>query len=471
MKNIVFVFASAFLFLSIGNFVGGDKLMAQETSNDELQKKIDNLKKQKELLDAEKALLEAQKALEKAKEPLTLSEKEIQDKLATAKAEKDLADAQKALSDAELAAFKASLGEVPQSPYSGSVDLKDKGSELPVWLLAAQAVKKAALQIEKNLEDIKKKGTLLVFALSEIPTFQNLAAYKAQLYAAGKALKTALDDSYKLGLGTMKESPPIFGAAGFTLDAINKLLGFFRTDYTIGGVEVALDDSTLVLETASQLCSPQAGWNVKLPAIYDPKAVLNSETKIVNDLSELSVQKIQALSRAELHEDYIATLNKEAGQTSDAKKREEIAKQNEPIKKKHKEVADNLKQAAAFYDQFYSKMTAVNERTSLVPLSIIAKEAAVFEALSDTGGNPAYLLILHIHKSGGGYLMKKNLWTFFGTMPLYYLGGTVVTYALLNGPDGSLCKSGLIPIYGGFVKASNMQKALTKSEPMSTIAK
>jgi hypothetical protein len=439
-KNIVFVIASAFLFLSIGNFVRGDKLMAQETSNDELQKKIDDLKKQKELLEMEKAVVEAQKALEKAKEPLTPAEKEIQDKLAAAKAEKDLADAQKALSDAELAAFKASLGEVPQSPYSGSVDLKNKGSELPVSLLASQAVKKAALQIANNLKDIEKKGTLLVFAFSEIPTFQNLAAYKAQLTLATQALNTALKDSHDLGLGIKEEAVPILGAAGYTLDAINKLLGFFRTDYTVEGVEVVLDDSTLVLETASQLCRPQAGWNVKLPAIYDPKAVLDSEMKIIGDVSALSVKKIEALSRAEMHE--------------------EIARKGEPTAERQKEVADNLKQAAAFYDQIYSKMTAVNEKTGLVPISIIAKEAAVFDALSAPAGN-AYLLILHIHKGGGGYLIKKNFWTFFGTMPLYYLGGTVVTYALFKGPDGILCKSGLIPIYGGYIKASNMQKALT----------
>jgi hypothetical protein len=463
MKNIAAVLTLVFLFLFIGNFIKGDKLMAQETSNEELQKRIDYLKKQTELMEAEKAMIEAQKALDKAKEPLTPAEKEIQNKLAAAKAEKDLVEAQKALSDAELAAFKASLGEVPQPPHSGSVDLKDKGSELPVSLLAAQAIKKAAIQIANKLNDIKKKGTLLVLASSEIPTFQNLVTYKAQLAMADNALQTALDESFKLGLGTRKEAVPILGAAGFTLDAINKLLGFFRTDYTVGGVEVALDDSMLVLETASRLCGPNTGWGVKLPAVYNPKAILDSGKKIIKNLTDLSIKKIQALSRMKLHEDYIAELNNEAKKVKDQAEKDKIERENEPLINRHKEVGEKLKQAAAIYDLLFSKITAFDEKANLVPLSAIAREYAFFEALSqlDEAGNPtAYLLILHIHKGGGGYLIKNNLWTFFGGMPLYYLGGTVVSYALLQGPDGSLCKSGLIPIYGGYTKANKMQEAL-----------
>jgi len=465
MKHAIIACVLVMLFITIGCFTGGGKLMAQETGKEDIQKKIEDLKKQKELLEAEKALLEAQKALDKAKEPLSTTEKEIQDKLAVAKAEKDLADAQKARSDAQLAAFKSSLGEVPQGPYSGSVDLKDKGSELPVALLATQAVKTAALKIAKDLNAIltgdnkgaNSRGTLFVYASSEVPTFQNLAAYNAQLIPANEALQVALDQSYELGFGPSQESAPVFGAVGYTLDAVNKLLGFFRTDYTLGGAEVALDDSILVLETASQFAKQ---WTVKLPALYNPDGVLSSETKIFKDLKDLSVKKVEAISRAERHEKYITSLNNEVGQEKDPKKKEELINKNQPLIKIQNEVAAQLRQAATFYDQFFVRMTTVNEKTSLVPISIVAKEAAVFDTLKKSNEKPVYLLVLHIHKSGGGYLIKKNFWTFFGSMPIFYLGGTVVTYALLKGLDGSLYKSGVIPVYGGYVKASGMQKAL-----------
>ncbi len=469
MKKAVSISVLVLFLCTLAIFAGGGKIMAQETNQDDIQKKIDELKKQKELLEAQKALLEAQKALDKAKEPLTLTEKETQDKIAAAKAAKDLADAQKALSDSRLAEFKSSLGEVPQAPYTGSVDLKDKGSELPAALLAAKAVKAAASKIAGDLNKVlagdaiggSGKRTLIVFASSEVPTFQNLAAYRAQLLPVQRALKAAIDESNKYkpeAVGPHLEVvPPPLGAAGFTLDAINKLVGFFRTDYTVGGAEVAFDDSVLVLEAANRFCE---SCDVKLPALYDPKAILQSETTIIDDLTTLSAQKIDAAGRAATHERYVESLNAMAAQEKDPAKKEEIAKKNQPIIAIHKEIADHLKQAISIYDQFFARMTTLNEKANQIPIVAVAKEAAVFDALTTPEGKPAYLLVLHIHKSGGGYLIKKNFWTFFGSMPLYYLGGTVVTYALLNGPDGCVRKSGVVPIYGGWVKASGMQKAL-----------
>ena len=42
------------------------------------------------------------------------------------------------------------------------------------------------------------------------------------------------------------------------------------------------------------------------------------------------------------------------------------------------------------------------------------------------------LLILHIQQSGGGYMTKSNLWTFFGGAKLFHSGGTIATFALIS---------------------------------------
>jgi hypothetical protein len=399
MRNRVLVLALVILFLSVGNLVSGRRLMAQEKNSDEHQR-------------------------------------------------------------AEV----KPAADVPQGPYGGSVNVDQKGSDLPATLLAAQAVKNAALKIVTDLADIQK-GTCLVFASAEIPTFQNYVLYEIQLTAAKNALATALADSKKLledelqphteakveGLETV--FPSIFGIVGQNLDAIDKLLGFFRTDYTVGGVEVSFDDSTLVLETAKQLRQPQAGWNVRLPAIYDPRAFIDSVNKIKEDFSSIANDRIKALSQAKYWEEKIIE-----AQASTPKDKKRITREED--------VKNNLEHAAEFGNQFYSKMTSVSEsdKSATVPISIIAREKAIFDTLS--GESPAYLLILHIHKTGGGYLVKKNLLTaLFGSIPLYYVGGTVVTYALFRGLDGSLCKSGLIPMYGGYVKASKIQTALHDLSP------
>ena len=62
--------------------------------------------------------------------------------------------------------------------------------------------------------------------------------------------------------------------------------------------------------------------------------------------------------------------------------------------------------------------------------------------------------------NGEAYLTKSNIWTLFGAPVLYHMGGSVVSCTLLTPGDGVVLASGAIPVYGGFVKSSEVGETL-----------
>src|SRR3546814_19319672 len=62
----------------------------------------------------------------------------------------------------------------------------------------------------------------------------------------------------------------------------------------------------------------------------------------------------------------------------------------------------------------------------------------------------ALLFIVKMNATGGTYHTKKNFWTIFGGAPFSVSGGTLASYTLLEGFDGSVRASGLMPRATGF---------------------
>jgi hypothetical protein len=148
-----------------------------------------------------------------------------------AEAQKAAAEAAKAEAEAALAAFKAQVGDVPASGYTGDVTLKEKAGVTEAALLAAKAVGKAAQRIEEMLAQEANNRTILLYSLAEVPDFQALMAYRAQIALVKKAFGDAQEAS-NLAMSTAPEPPefrveavPAAAAAGLALDAVNKLLG------------------------------------------------------------------------------------------------------------------------------------------------------------------------------------------------------------------------------------------------------
>ena len=166
----------------------------------------DKIRKEAE---AKKAALEAQKA--------------------AAEAEKAVYDARKAKADASLAALKAKIPDVPDSGIKGEVPLTEKAGVIEAQLLSAKALGEAAGRLAEQLPNLNGK-TVLLYAPSELPGFQALVAYRAQSAIVDKAFA----DAAAVSKSAMGQAPPArevapLAAAGLVLDAVTKLLGFFRS--------------------------------------------------------------------------------------------------------------------------------------------------------------------------------------------------------------------------------------------------
>lgn len=452
----------------------GEIVMADQTpqTQEEIQREIDRVNKAKELAEARKALLTAEKALSDAQKTATPSEAELQQQLAAAKAAKDLAEAQKSVadarkakSDADAAAFKAAVGEVPASGITGSVEVKDKTGELESALLSARAVSDAARTLDSAVRSALPNNSRIVALVgSDVPTFQNLIAYRTQLAIVQKALQDAIGRSQaltkKAGIGT-EAAIPLVGAVGTVLDAANKLAGFFRTDYVVAGISVSIDDVMLLNEAANQLrtLSEEKQFTVTVPAIYNPRAVSGAGSTIVTDLTTLSLLKETAAALTRFHDE------QNAKQTKDAESKQGGEKARiEQGAAEHKEAAASLRQAVALFDTWFGKLSTQDDKGS-VPIVSIIKEQAIHEEI-DNG----HLLVLKIQKSGGGYLVKKNLWTFFGGIPVHYMGGAAISFTLVDGKTGAVGAAGVLPVYGGFVRARKVQELLASSLPARATA-
>lgn len=438
---------------------------------EELQKETELANKQRDLAKAQKELIDAQNALAAAQRAQTDQAAQLADQVSAANAAKDLATAQKAMaeaqkakSEAQTAAFKASVGEVPTSGLTGAVTTGAQTGEIEAALLSAHAVREAAATIDALIRsrDLPDKTTIAVLAVSEIPSFQNLIAYQAQREIVRLALNNAIAASQGIPKPAfIKEAAglPILGGAGLVLDSVSKLLSFFRSDYAVAGVTVEAGDLVAVTEIANLLAQKRevkgkvTEYAVIVPAIYNAKAVADAGGFIITDVAKLSATRQVADSLAKRHDAEVEALAKAAADEKDPATKQQLQQDAG----RRKGLADALRAATLMFDTWFSKLSTPDDK-GVIALVTIAKEEAIHEQL-EQGGK---LLLVKVQKAGGGYFTKKNLWTLFGGMPLYHMGGAAVAYALIDGTTGRVGVSGVVPVYGGFVKSNQVRAELAK---------
>jgi hypothetical protein len=364
------------------------------------------------------------------------------EQIAAAKAAKELADAQ-------LAAFKAAVGDVPRSGITGSVTLQgEKVGELEATLLAAHALKKAATTIAVQVAAVVAPNAgITVVAAPDVPAFQALLAYKAQHALVRTALLSGIQASSAFPSGRDAAALPMAGAAGVALDVASKLAGFFRSDFTVGGVALSLDEAAAVNEVAGQLCQK---FVVVVPGVFNPRALTDAGGTVVTQVTDLSVSNQEAERRLAEHEAAADQLTRAIAAEADADRKRAF----EDELTKHKTVLDSLRSAVALFATWMTKLSSADDK-GVTSLATIAKEQAIIDGLA--GG---HLLTVKVQKAGGGFFVKKNLWTAFGEMPLYHMGGVAVTFALLEGSSGKVLASGAVPVYAGFVKSKEVQTTL-----------
>ena len=452
----------------------------QSPPDSEHTKKIEAFNRATELADAEKKQLDAQKAKLEAQKALNdqtlgAADDELKARAAAAKLEKDLAetkkatadlakaeaDASKAKTDADLAAFKARF-EVPTSPYKGDMSLKENAGKTEALLLAAQAVRSAAAAIAESIKGRAKE--VMLIASADVPTFDNQMRFRVELGIIWKAFadtdrasndaREAETKAAEFGTRQVQQMPgpqleavPPVAAAGLTLEAADKLLGFFKTDYTVGGIDVTLEDATLINELAGRLT--RADIAVYLPKIFNAIDSLQaSADQVIDELERLVARRTEVAAAAAEHERLTtAWINRAANEADEQKKHAMTA-----AAEAHNKATSASRKATALYDSWFDKLSSTDDKTAVAPIVAVIKERTMMNALKSGRS----LLVVKLHASGGSYYTKKNIWTVFGGMPFFHMGGTVASFALISGNNGTVSAAGTVPVHGGFFKSSEL---------------
>jgi hypothetical protein len=412
---------------------------------EQIQEETKRVELETALINAETKLAAAQRARVQQNEPADTRLEDLQ-------GAKDIAAARQALAEAEAKTKIAEeVGEVKSTTYSGAIDLKEKTGTVEAMLLAIKAVGVAAEKIATEV-DLKLKAGVLVVPGRGFESFQRLVSYRFRKGLVKQSLCTALE-SKAPPCGTEGEGPPLAGTAATPalvsagLDAVGKLLSFFKTDFTIGGVDATVEETAALYAVAGALAAKSK--KPRLPQTYMPQAQQAALSGLLNELVILADLRGKVQERFVNDTAHLAELeaekdaNKKAGAATDiARLRASVAR---------------LKAAADTFDGFASGLTASEGTSGTIPLVALVNEIAVDSLLREADSQ---IMLVRVEATGGGYMTKKNLWTGLGGMPLYHMGGAALSYALLDGPGGDLLAAGTKSIHGGFVKSSKLGDTL-----------
>jgi hypothetical protein len=220
----------------------------------------------------------------------------------------------------------------------------------------------------------RKEKAFYVFASKEFPTFQRLLSFEFRKNIVKQAfaslgVKTPAAETETL-------AAPALAAAG--LDALSKILGFFKTDFTVGGVEVKLDESLLVFSVAGALSSSD-GNEAHLPMVYQPNAQGSELDTLILEMTQLVKLRTQASQDATQKDGESTSKQKEADDPANAANKGTLLRESIDAKAK----ADQLKAAIALYDAFATSLVTP-ESNGTVPLAGVAQEFGIKQRFNRT---------------------------------------------------------------------------------------
>jgi hypothetical protein len=366
---------------------------------------------------------------------------------------KALADARKA---ADLSAVQAAIGTVAGSTIEGTVTLKQDAGKSEASLLAAKALQTAAATIVAAVQPQVSGRRVILLQGAEIPQFANYRQFLMQQGLLQRAFEVAREeaDPAIMGAERLLATPgPVQGealapltVAGAAIDAAAKLGSYFMTNYESGGIALTPDVEQLAAAVSQLLLqqNPRPA-SINLPSRRTPRA---------DDFSAIMQQLADNIRgagrRADEAIELAARLKERLGAADDAGKA-----RLQKAAKSCEDAAAALRKAISKTEEFAISLGTADAK-GVVLITKIAQEKFVADTMAPVPGQAgppatpgALALLLDVRSTAGGYYTKKNLWTFFGAMPFYVMGGVVVTYYLVD-QDGDITASGLVPVHGSY---------------------
>ena len=441
----------------------------------------EEMKKKAEELAAEAAYYEAltkRDTAKKAAEPPAPNAAAAAAAAAEAKAAKEVAarkaegeavtaeaTARKALTDADTAKAKAITDAIPSAGIPGNAEGADGAGKAEAMLLGAAALRSIAVQFAGRLMNANRSsvaGWVLCTAAAP-PRFDQLAAFDAQhqglkdaLARAGIDVDKAAADSVGAGVSSV--------TMGLTI--VDKLLGFFRSDHKLTGMDVASAEETLVVALAEQLL--HLDQTVCIPAFFQPPPDPDSE--IVKRLAHPfewadRVQSERVMVERQLANEESARVQAQAivddpNSAADAKR--EAANE---LKKIAIEVAREgerltlLKGLLERLDAWVKTLTTPDAQARL-PVAQVAQQGQLRKLL-DQGGA---VVMLQPHKLAGGLYVKRNFWSvLLWFTPFHVMGGAVASFTAFHGRTGALIASSYQARHGGYHLVTRVREYIDRA--------
>jgi len=414
-------------------------------------------------INAETARILAVRKLAEARAPrapLSAADKS----LAAAKIAKEIAEARKVEAESDLAWLKARVGEIPASGIAGAVELGDRAGTMESALLASRAMLKAAETAASALSaHIGATDTVFVFPSGQLFDLKALTGFRTsnriladEFANAMRMLDSASAAEAAAIVPGKAQAAFALPAVGLALDAVAKVAGYFRSDFKVGGTELAADHAAFAELLAGTLLEkiPKAGMH--LPMVYEalPQSVLDrffsSEIAPLAKVCQEALVKLDGAAKR--MRDLSAELAQIAGTTDEDKRRQaQLSGQLTRMQA----ASERLKQVAGAYDALLDSLLANKDS-----LDALVRQYA----LSDRPGQERILLLsARVQQAGGTHYTEKNLWTLFGALPFHVMGGIVVSVSLFDLRRGNLLVSRTIPVHSGFQPVKKLAAFLSPS--------
>jgi hypothetical protein len=381
---------------------------------------------------------------------------------AAAEAEKAEGDVAKAKTDALAAKATSLVPEVPEAPFQGTVDVKEKAGQAEINCLVYRAVSRGAELVKASLA-YDEDATLFLFPMDHLPKFEELEAFESQNTALQTALGGTLDGSKRLNehdaeaeeqwLVRHPEPPartkailPALAApvAAQAFTAAVNLLGYLRTDYSLGGEEVNTEDLPLILEVAGAIKRTKPAPAVEIPSLYVSDAPLQAaRTAFDTYLTKLTGLATQAALR---HDEHVASAAKWA-ERAKSEKDAGLKAEYQDLAERHKQMAVDLEAALKMYRELLFSQSG--DQVAAARIAGFIRNSAILKEMTaaESAGHKCYVLGLKIAAAAGSHYSKQSIWNVFRLrIPFWACGAVTCEFAQFR-HDGALVGSGAIPVH------------------------
>ena len=329
---------------------------------------------------------------------------------------KEVAQAQKDAAEAVKSSIKASLPDYTSKPLAGSASIDDK-LQIEVQTLAHRSVERAAAKVAALVEQDTRVERVIVHNADDVLA---LTAYRSVVVHV-KSVTSELERILarpQAERETLLQFTPT--AATAIIGALADVAAFFRSDVTLKGQPIAVDEAFLVSVFANAV-GPRV--TVLYPKIYASITDAPESSDFLRALSALMEQRARADAR-------IA-----ASGSGDA---------TSPT-------IAYLKALLALADRLLTN-TLLGEDKGGLALARLMKADATATALAQPG---TYVLVLAISAAGGSNKVIQSIWR---NARISHSGGCVLHFQLID-KEGAIRRSGSIRDYSGFVEFTTSENA------------